>query len=58
MSSRPTGGTSGKARRREEGEIRNAMWRALTTAEKVASLLQRRGESRRQLTELLEGVQA
>jgi hypothetical protein len=38
-----------KQRRRAEGDIRNEVWRAMTTAEKIISLKGRRGESRRQM---------
>lgn len=41
-----------KELRRKQGEERNAAWQALSTAAKITSLQQRRGESRRQLRKL------
>lgn len=42
-----------KARKRAEGEERNARWRALSFKEKIASLVDRgRGNSTRQMTKL------
>jgi hypothetical protein len=49
---RPRAGKADRERRREEGETRNAAWRALSKEQQVASLLGRRGESRRQLAKL------
>lgn len=40
--------------RREEGKARNEAWRKLSTAEKIASLRARRGESKRQIRILTE----
>jgi len=44
--------------RRAEGIERNAVWAALGTAAKIASLKGRRGQSKRQLTKLekVEGI--
>lgn len=47
-----------KPRRREEGDTRNAKWRALTPTEQLKELDRRPGESKRQrdkIQKLLEG---
>ncbi len=45
-------GTGARDTRREEGVARNAQWAGLTTAQKVASLMGRRGGSARQMAKL------
>lgn len=41
-----------KEARRREAEERNERWRALSTEEKLRSLLSRRGQSKRQVEKL------
>lgn len=45
-----------KKLRREQADARNAAWRALPTAAKLASLASRPGESRRQISRLQPSV--
>ena len=41
-----------KSQRIQEGEARNEAWRKLTTAQKLASLRKRPGQSKRQVSKL------
>jgi hypothetical protein len=45
-------GEGARQRRREDGEKRNAAWQALTPGQQLASLMVRRGNSKRQVTKL------
>ena len=43
-----------QARKRAEAEARNAAWAGLSTKDKLLSLRERRGSSKKQLTKLLQ----
>lgn len=49
-------GSSIRAKLREEGEVRNVAWRALSTTEQLARIVQRRGHSVKQMVELAKAA--